>query len=68
MQIYYDFAGSEKNIPKIEKLQQKKPLGNFVTILLRKIYFMTKVVFFQKNQFGINVWCGKPWEIGQNWI
>ena len=31
MQIYYDFAGFEKNIPKIEKLQQKGPLGNFFT-------------------------------------
>ena len=31
MQIYYDFVGFEKNIPKIAKLQQKRPLGNFVT-------------------------------------
>ena len=26
MQLYYDFAGFEKNIPKIAKLQQKRPL------------------------------------------
>ena len=26
---------------------------------------MIKNVFLHKNQFGIGVWCGKPWEIGQ---
>ena len=31
MQIYYNFAGFEKNIPKTAKLQQKRPLGDFVT-------------------------------------
>ena len=28
---------------------------------------MVKVLFFQKNQFGIGVWCGKPWKMGQKW-
>ena len=37
MQIYYDFAGFEKNNPKIAKLQQKRPLGNFVTSCYKKI-------------------------------
>ena len=36
MQIYYDFAVFEKNIPKIAKLQQKRPLGNFVTSCYEK--------------------------------
>ena len=35
---------------------------------LHKICFIVKVAFFQKNQLGIGVGCGKPWKMGQKWI
>ena len=57
MQIYYNYAGFEKkNIPKVAKLWQKRPLGDFVTSCNQKSIFMIKVVQ-----------CGNPWEMGQKW-
>jgi len=36
--------------------------------LLHTICFTVKVGFFQKDQLGIGVGCGKPWEMSQKWI
>jgi hypothetical protein len=58
MQIYFDFAGFQKNIPKIAKLKQKRALGNFVTSCY-EFFFYDKSCVFQKNQLGIGVWCRK---------
>ena len=30
--------------------------------------FIWKDAFFQKDQLGIGLWCGKPGDMGKNWI
>ena len=54
----------------LQDFQNYSQKGLLVTLLplVTKTCFIVKVVFFQKDQLGIGVWWGKPWEMGQNWI
>ena len=50
------------------KNRAKKPIFDVEQPIATQSAFSKKVAFFQKDQLGIGVWCGKPWAMGQNWI
>ena len=45
----YDFADFENIIPKLGENTAKKAILKVELILAQEIYFMIKVIFFQKN-------------------
>ena len=72
MKQNYEIDGKyNKNFQDLKKIlqdsQKHSQKGLLVTLLhlVTKILFYDKRCFFHKNQLGIGVWCGKPWEIGQ---
>ena len=58
------FQDLKKNTPRFAKLQPKRLLVT-LSIDVKKIYFMIKVVFFQKNQLGIGPHVRKKREMSQ---
>ena len=75
MQQLIDFKNKEVNYKRtlqdlkeiLQDLQNYSQKGLLVTLLIdvKKIYFMIKVVFFQKNQLGIGPHVRKKREMSQ---
>ena len=61
----YDFAEFENIIPKLGENTAKKAILKVELLLAHEIYFMIKVVFFQKNWFGTDLSSRNQQEIGQ---